>query len=55
MNKNMDSIATAYRLDDLGATFIVPVRSRIFISPCRPDWLCGPPNLSNGYWGLPQG
>jgi hypothetical protein len=30
----------------------VPVGSRIFTSPCRPDRLWGPPNLlSNGYRG----
>jgi hypothetical protein len=31
----------------------VPVGSRIFSSPCRPDRFCGPPILlSNGYRGL---
>jgi hypothetical protein len=44
------SIATGYGLDDRGVGVRVPVRSRIFSSPLRPDRLCGPPTLlSNGY------
>jgi hypothetical protein len=39
-------IATAYGLDDRGVGVKVPVGSRIFTSPCRPDL------LSNGYRGL---
>jgi hypothetical protein len=45
-------IATAYGLDDRGVGVRVPVGSRIFSSPRRPDRLWGPPNLlSNGYRG----
>jgi hypothetical protein len=32
-------IATGYRLDDRGVQVRAPVRSRIFISPCRPNRL----------------
>jgi glucose uptake protein GlcU len=32
-------IATSYGLDDLGVGVRVPVGSRIFCSPNRPDWL----------------
>jgi hypothetical protein len=48
---------TDYGLDDRQARVQVPVWSRTAISPCRPDQLCGPPNLlSNGYRVLfPQG
>jgi hypothetical protein len=47
------NIATAYGLDGGGFGVRVPVGSRIFSSPTRPDRLCGPPNLlSNGYRGL---
>jgi hypothetical protein len=43
-------IATGYGLDDRGIGVPVPVGSRIFSSPRRPDRLWGPPNLlSNGY------
>jgi hypothetical protein len=43
-------IATGYGLDDRGVVVRVPVGSRIFSSPQRPDWLWGPLNLlSNGY------
>jgi hypothetical protein len=46
-------IATGYVLDDLGVRVRVPVGSRIFSSPNRPDRLWGPPNLlSNGYRGV---
>jgi hypothetical protein len=49
-------IATGYGLDDQGVRVRVPVGSRIFSSPSRPDRLWDPPNLSNGYWGLfPRG
>jgi hypothetical protein len=45
-------IATGYGLDDRGVGVRVPVGSRIFTSPRRPDRLWGPPSLvSNGYWG----
>jgi hypothetical protein len=45
-------IAPAYGLDDRGVGVRVPVRSRIFSSPYRPDRLWDPPRLlSNGYGG----
>jgi hypothetical protein len=45
-------IATGYGLDDRGVGVRVPVGSRIFSSPCRPDRLWGPHSLlSNGYGG----
>jgi hypothetical protein len=44
------TIATAYGLDDRRVGVRVPVGSRIFSSPCRPDGLWGPPSLLfNGY------
>jgi hypothetical protein len=46
-------IATSYGLNDQEIGVRVPVESRIFSSPRRPDWLWGSPNLrSNGYRGL---
>jgi hypothetical protein len=57
-NKNINSdravsIATGYGLDDRGVGVRVPVGSRIFTPPARPDRLCGPPSLlSNGYRGI---
>jgi hypothetical protein len=50
-------IATGYGLDERGVGVRVPVGSRIFSSPIRPDRLWGPPNLLfNGYRGLfPRG
>jgi hypothetical protein len=51
------SIATGYRLNDRGVGVRVPVGSRIFTSPCRPDQLWGLPSLLySGYGGLfPRG
>jgi hypothetical protein len=50
-------IATGYGLDNGGIAVRVPVGSRIFSSPRRPDRFWGPTNLlSNGYRGLfPRG
>jgi hypothetical protein len=50
-------IATSYGLDARVVGVRVPVESRIFSSPGRPDRFWGPPNLlSNGYHGLfPRG
>jgi hypothetical protein len=46
-------IAIGYGLDGLGVGVRVPVNSRMFFSPRRPDRLWGPPSLlSNGYQGL---
>jgi hypothetical protein len=46
-------IATGYGLDDRGVGVPVPVESRIFSSPCRPDRLWVPHRLaSNGYGGV---
>jgi hypothetical protein len=49
--------ATGYGLDDQVVAVRVPVRARIFTSPCRPDRLCGSPKLlTNGYRELlPRG
>jgi hypothetical protein len=50
-------IATGYWLDDWWVGARVPIGSRIFSSPSRPDRLWGPSNLLyNGYRGLfPRG
>jgi hypothetical protein len=50
-------MATGCGLDDRGVGVRVPVGSRIFFSPRRPDLLRGLPSLvSNGYRGLfPRG
>jgi hypothetical protein len=46
-------IASGYGLDEWGIGIRVPVRSRIFSSPCRPDRSWGRPSLLyNGYRGL---
>jgi hypothetical protein len=46
-------ITTGYRLDDRWIGVRVPVGSRIFSSPRRPDRLWGPPSfLSIGYRGI---
>jgi hypothetical protein len=46
-------ILTGYGLDDRGVGVRVPVSSRIFSFPRRPDQLWGPPSLlSNAYRGL---
>jgi hypothetical protein len=46
-------IATGYGLDDRAVGVRVPIGSRIFSSPNRPDRLWGPPNLlSSGYQGF---
>jgi hypothetical protein len=52
-----DGIAIGYGLDDRGVGVRVPVGSRIFTSPRRPDRFWGPPSLlSNGYRGrFPRG
>jgi hypothetical protein len=45
-------IATSYWLDGRGVGVRVPVGSRIFSSPSRPDRFWGPPNfLANEYTG----
>jgi hypothetical protein len=53
MKRSRDSvvgIATGYGLDDQMVGVRVPVGSRIFCSPRRPDRLWGPPSLlSSGY------
>jgi hypothetical protein len=49
-------IGTDYGLDDQRVGVRVPVGSRIFSSPNRPDRLWSPLNLlSNGYRGLSPG
>jgi hypothetical protein len=48
--------ATGYGLDGQGVGERGAVGSRIFFTTCRPDRLCGPPNLlSNGYGGFSPG
>jgi hypothetical protein len=53
LHRSRDSVvgtATGYGLDDQGVGVRVPVGSRIFTSPRRPDRHWGPPSLlSNGY------
>jgi hypothetical protein len=45
-------IATGYGLVDQRIGVRIPIGSRIFISPYRPNRLWGPPNLlSDGYRG----
>jgi hypothetical protein len=45
-------VTIGYGLDDQGTGVAVPVGSRIFFSPRRPDRLRGPLNvLSSGYRG----
>jgi hypothetical protein len=55
-NMSRDSLvvtATGYGLDGRGVGVRVPVGSRIFSSPRRPDRLWGPPNLlCKAYWGF---
>jgi hypothetical protein len=49
-------IATVYGLDNRWVGVRVPVGSRIFSSPRRPDRIWGPPSLlSNGYGGKAAG
>jgi hypothetical protein len=46
-------IATGCRLGNWGVRVWVLVGSRIFPSPCHPDWPWGPPSLlSKGYLGV---
>jgi hypothetical protein len=50
---NVVGTATGYDLDDRGIGVRLPVGSRIFSSPHRPDRLWGTSSLlSNGYRGL---
>jgi hypothetical protein len=45
-------IAAGHELDDRGVGVRVPIRSRIFSSPSRPDRIWGPYNLLfHGYRG----
>jgi hypothetical protein len=47
------ALATDYGLNDRGVGVRVPVGSKMFSSPRRPDRLWGSPNLLfNGYRGL---
>jgi hypothetical protein len=51
--RSIFGIATGYGLEDCGEGIEVPVGSRMFSSPRRPDQLWGSPSLlSNGYRGL---
>jgi hypothetical protein len=59
LHRSRDSavgIATGYGLEDRGVGIRVPVGSRIFFPPNRPDRLWGSPSLvSNGYCGFSPG
>jgi hypothetical protein len=56
LTQSVVGIATGYGLNDRGVGVRVPVVSRIFSSPRRPDRIWGPPNLvSNGYRGMSPG
>jgi hypothetical protein len=43
-------LATGYGLDERGVGVRIPVGSRIFTSPYRPDLHRGPPNLLPIQW-----
>jgi hypothetical protein len=49
MQDSLVGIATGYGLDDRGVGIRVPVGSRIFTSPCRPDQL-GRPTQPLNQW-----
>jgi hypothetical protein len=55
-SSHRNTLTTGYGLDDRGFGIHVPVGSRIFSFPRRPDRLWGPPNvLSNGNRGASPG